>query len=76
MSGKIPRVSADKAIAILEKIGFKLVRQSGSHRIYRNKEDTRITIPYHSGKILHPKIVKSILMNADLSVERFRELMK
>jgi predicted RNA binding protein YcfA (HicA-like mRNA interferase family) len=75
MSEKIPRITAEKAISVIEKIGFELVRQSGSHRIYRNKNGSRITIPVHSGKVLHPKIVKNILRDADLSVEQFRGLL-
>lgn len=76
MSKKIPRVTADKAIRAREKVGFVLARQSGSHKIYKSKEGKRITIPYHSGKILHPKIIKRIIQAADLSVEKFIELMK
>ncbi|HEY7534632.1 MAG TPA: type II toxin-antitoxin system HicA family toxin, partial [Thermodesulfobacteriota bacterium] len=32
----------------------------GSHRIYM-KENRRIVIPFHTGRILHPKIVKQVL---------------
>ena len=76
MSDKIPRITAHKAIKVLEKMGFALVRQSGSHKIFKSKDGKRITIPYHSGKILHPKIVKRILEDTDMTVERFMELMK
>lgn len=58
MKEKIPRITADKLIPILEKKGFALVRQSGSHKIYRNADRVRVTVPYHSGEILHPKILK------------------
>jgi len=76
MNGKLPRVSADKVIEVLECVGFVLVRQSGSHKIYRNSEGRRVTVPYHSGRILHPKVLRSILTDADLTVEKFKELMK
>jgi len=74
MSGKLPRITADKVIRVLEKVGFVCVRQSGSHMIYKNREGKRVTVPYHSKKVLHPKVLKSILRDADLTVERFREL--
>ncbi|NKQ38479.1 MAG: type II toxin-antitoxin system HicA family toxin [Methanosarcinales archaeon] len=74
MSEKLPRVSASKVIKILERIGFVLVGQSGSHKIYKNKLGKRITVPYHSGKILHPKVLKNIIRDADLTVEQFRKL--
>ena len=76
MTDKLPRVSAADAVRVLEKAGFFLARQSGSHRIYKNAEGRRATIPFHSGKELHPKILKSILRDADLTVEEFLELMK
>ena len=69
-------MSASEAIRALEKAGFFLARQSGSHRIYKNAEGRRASVPYHSGKELHPKILKSILRDADLTTEEFLELMK
>jgi predicted RNA binding protein YcfA (HicA-like mRNA interferase family) len=76
MTDKLPRVSAADAVRVLEKAGFYLVRQSGSHKIFKNAEGKRATIPFHSGKELHPKILKSILRDADLTVEEFLELRK
>ena len=61
MSGKLPRVSAADVIKALERAGFYFSRQSGSHKIYKNKKNRRVTVPYHSGKILHPKVLASIL---------------
>lgn len=74
MSGKLPRLTAAEAIKALEKIGFYLARASGGHRIYKNSEGKRVTVPFHSGKVLHPKIVKSILRDANLTVEQLSEL--
>jgi predicted RNA binding protein YcfA (HicA-like mRNA interferase family) len=76
MNDRLPRINAAEAVRVLEKAGFFLVRQSGSHRIFKNAEGRRFTVPYHSGKELHPKILKSILKDADLTVEEFLELMK
>jgi predicted RNA binding protein YcfA (HicA-like mRNA interferase family) len=76
MTDRLPRVSAAEAARALEKAGFFLARQSGSHRIYKNADGLRVTVPYHSGKELHPKILKSILRDADLTAEEFLKLMK
>jgi predicted RNA binding protein YcfA (HicA-like mRNA interferase family) len=76
MSEKLPRVTANEIIKIVEKLGFRFSRQSGSHKIYKNDEGKRVTIAYHSGKILHPKVVKSILADAGLSVDEFKKMMK
>lgn len=75
MSEKLPRITASEIIKVLEKAGFSFSRQSGSHKIYKNQEGKRATVPYHSGTILHPKVLKSILIEADLSVEKLRELL-
>ncbi len=76
MTEKLPRVTAEDTIKALERAGFYFSRQSGSHKMYKNKEGKRTTVPYHSGKILHPKTLKSILRDADLTIEEFKELMK
>jgi predicted RNA binding protein YcfA (HicA-like mRNA interferase family) len=76
MSEKLPRVTANEMMKIVEKLGFHLSRQSGSHKIYKNDEGKRLTIAYHSGKILHPKVVKSILVDAGLYAEEFKKMVK
>ena len=73
---KLPRLTADEVIRVLERVGFFLARQSGSHKIYKNAEGRRVTVPYHREKTLHPKVLQSILRDADLSVEKFEELRK
>ncbi len=76
MTEKLPRITAAETIRALEKAGFFFSRQSGSHKIYKNKEGKRTTVPYHSGKILHPKTLKSILRDANLTIEEFNNLLK
>ena len=71
---KLPRITADEVIRVLNRAGFFLVRQSGSHKIYKNEKGMRVTVPYHAGKTLHPKVLQSILRDADISVEAFDKL--
>ena len=74
MTGRLPRVAAAEVIRALERAGFSLTRQSGSHKIYKNPQGRRTTVPFHAGKILHPKVLQAILKDADLSVDQLREL--
>lgn len=76
MTEKLPRVTATDVIRILGRIGFSFSRQSGSHKIYKNQQGKRVTVPFHSGKILHPKTLKSILKDADLTDDKFKELLR
>ncbi len=50
---KLPRLKAREIATALEKAGFSLARQSGSHMIYKNAVGKRVTIPFHGSKILH-----------------------
>ncbi|MFZ0639720.1 MAG: type II toxin-antitoxin system HicA family toxin [Candidatus Acidiferrales bacterium] len=72
---KLPRLTAREIISVLEKSGFLLVRQSGSHMIYKNAAGKRATVPFHGTKTLHPKILKSILRDAALSSEDLEKLL-
>jgi len=57
---KLPRWTASVAERALLAAGFTHLRSKGSHRIY-GAGGLRVTVPFHSGEILHPKIVKQIL---------------
>jgi predicted RNA binding protein YcfA (HicA-like mRNA interferase family) len=72
---KLPRLTARQIAAVLEKIGFSLARQSGSHQIYKNAAGKRATVPLHGAKILHPKVLRSILRDAQLSAEDLEKLL-
>jgi predicted RNA binding protein YcfA (HicA-like mRNA interferase family) len=72
---KLPRLTAREIAAALEKTGFALTRQSGSHQIYKNAAGKRVTVPFHASKILHPKVLKSILRDAELSPEDLEKLL-
>jgi len=53
-------MTAPEAEALLLRCGYRLIRSRGAHRIY-HRDSSRIVLPYHPGKILHPKIVKAVL---------------
>lgn len=76
MSEKLPRVTAKEVEKAIIKIGYQPKRQSGSHRIYKNQEGKRITLSIHPRKIIHPKIVKRILIENNLTIENFKKLLK
>jgi len=70
---KLPRLTARQIITVLEKSGFSLARQSGSHMIYKNAAGKRATVPFHASKILHPKVLRSIMRDADLTLDDLKE---
>lgn len=58
-------VKPRQIIKVLESKGFKLIRQKGSHRLYR-KSQLRVTVPYHT-KDLKPGTLRNILKQSGLT---------
>lgn len=72
---KLPRLTARQIVGVLEKLGFVLTRQSGSHMMYKNAAGMRVTVPFHGTRILHPKVLHNTLRDAELTIERLNELL-
>jgi predicted RNA binding protein YcfA (HicA-like mRNA interferase family) len=73
---RLARVTAAQVVRVLESLGFRLARQSGSHQIFKNASGRRVTVPFHATKTIHPKLLKSILADAGLTAEEFVRLLK
>jgi predicted RNA binding protein YcfA (HicA-like mRNA interferase family) len=56
---------------VLERRGFRVVRQHGSHRILRDSSGRRVILPYHADKTLHPKLLEAIIEDAGLPRDAF-----
>jgi predicted RNA binding protein YcfA (HicA-like mRNA interferase family) len=63
---RLPRWTAAGAESALLSAGFQQLRAKGSHRIY-GRGSLRVTIPFHGGAVLHPKIVKQALEQIELA---------
>ena len=73
---KLPRITGREAVSALSRVGFVLVRTRGSHHYLYHREKNRIvTVPVHSGETLAPKTLKSILVQADLTVDELIPLL-
>jgi predicted RNA binding protein YcfA (HicA-like mRNA interferase family) len=72
---KLPRLSAKKVLRILRKAGFYVHHQAGSHVNLRHptKPYLHVVVPSHSGT-LAPKTLKSILAQAELTLQEFNTL--
>jgi predicted RNA binding protein YcfA (HicA-like mRNA interferase family) len=73
---KLPRVTGDKVLRALQRAGFSLVHTKGSHHFLHNAEkDCLVTVPVHSGATLAPKTLKSILLQAQITIDEFVALL-
>mgnify|MGYP000120727550 FL=1 len=73
---RVTPIDPYKLIKILNKVGFKPVRQRGSHVILMNEQRTRIVVLLHSGKKLKPGLVRVIIREAGLTREKYFKLLK
>ncbi|MGC1676212.1 MAG: type II toxin-antitoxin system HicA family toxin, partial [Candidatus Binataceae bacterium] len=64
-----------EVVRALERAGFFIHHWTGSHAQlkHRTKPALRVTVPYHSGDVPQGTL-RSIIRQADLSVEEFRAL--
>jgi hypothetical protein len=44
-------------------------------QIFKDSKGKRATVPYHAGRTLHPKVLTSILKDADINIETFRKML-
>jgi predicted RNA binding protein YcfA (HicA-like mRNA interferase family) len=67
-------VSARDCIRVLQKIGFVIDRQNGSHiTLIRSSPPGRVTVPNH--KELKVGMLHRIIRDANLTVEEFLDLL-
>ena len=71
---KLPIISARDCIIALEKVGFYIARQKGSHITMRRDDPfARVTVPNH--KELKKGMLRSIISQAGLTVDEFVALL-
>jgi len=61
----------------LERAGFIVLRQAGSHAILRHKSDLsrRAIVPIHGSHAIKPGTLRAILKGTGLTPENLRELL-
>ena len=73
---KLPRISSKKAIQVLESLGFKQVRQTGSHVVMKKEtEEGKLgcVVPIH--RELKVGTLSGILKQAQITPDEFIENM-
>jgi predicted RNA binding protein YcfA (HicA-like mRNA interferase family) len=73
--GDVPVLKPREVASILEGLGFREVRQRGSHRQYRHPDGRATTVPFHPGRDISPtllRVARDIGMNVRDFVEHRR----
>lgn len=72
---KLPNPTGEELIAALQKIGFYVVRQKGSHVRMKHEDNRVISIPVHARKAIGKGLLLKILRDADLTKEELINLL-
>ena len=76
---KLPRITGLELVRALQKEGFEITRQKGSHvqmTKYIGGEKLTFPVPVHAGKIIKQGTLKGILRKAAIPVECLQEHLK
>lgn len=73
MRGKLPLLSGQEIVNALQRIGYYVRRQKGSHIRLYHPERLPVTVPTHQE--VDRRTLKSILRAANLTVEEFKKLL-
>ena len=71
MNGKLPLLTAKELIKVLNKLGFQVIRQKGSHVYLKHNDGRSTVVPVHSGREVGKGLLKRILNETEISREEF-----
>jgi predicted RNA binding protein YcfA (HicA-like mRNA interferase family) len=68
---KLPPLKAREVIKGLEALGFKNVRQKGSHAIFHHKDCRRAAVPIHPTRNMSRYLLSDLLKQLNLDEDAF-----
>ncbi len=71
---KLKPLPPQRVIKVLEKIGFKIVRQRGSHVFLKHPDGRTTVVLVHPGEEIGRGLLRKIIRDAKLTREEFLEL--
>ena len=74
MIDAIKPLPARKVVRALENIGFRQIRQKGSHLFMQHPDGRTTLIPIHPGEKIGKGLIRKIINDAELTRDRWFEL--
>jgi predicted RNA binding protein YcfA (HicA-like mRNA interferase family) len=72
---RMPSVPAKDLIKVLQRIGFRVVRQRGSHVRLKHDDGRIVTVPLHVGQDVSRGLLRKILRDAELAPDDLGNLL-
>ncbi|MPZ98399.1 MAG: addiction module toxin, HicA family [Dehalococcoidia bacterium] len=73
---RLPAVRGRQVIAALERAGFEVVRQRGSHVRLAHPDGRLTVVPFHARETIDRGLLRDILRQAGISREEFLRLLR
>ena len=67
--GSVPVLKPREVVVLLEGLGFREVRQRGSHKQFRHADGRTTTVPFHAARDISPTLLRKIARDIGLTVE-------
>ena len=67
---------AEKMEKVLFFLGFRRIRQKGSHVFYRHSDGRTTTVPHHKGRVLARPLTREILREIEVSIEEYTKIIE
>lgn len=67
--GNIPVLKPQEVIRLLSALGFREVRQRGSHKQFRHADGRATTVPFHQGRDISPILLRKIAEDIDMNLD-------
>ena len=71
----LPMLTARRVIRALEKAGFEVQRQTGSHVRLKHTDGRVVTVPVHGSQDIGRGLLRKILRDADMTPADFLALL-
>ena len=66
---KAPILKPREVVSLLERLGFREVRQRGSHKQFRHADGRVTTVPVHHGRDISPTLLRQIARDVGLTLQ-------
>lgn len=64
-----------RLIKILSRLGFKKIRQVGSHNFFKHPDGRTTVVPFHQGKDIGRGLMRAILNDIKITPKEFQKLL-
>ncbi|MCH7611789.1 MAG: type II toxin-antitoxin system HicA family toxin [Candidatus Marinimicrobia bacterium] len=69
--GRYPVLKPREVLKILKSLGFREVRQKGSHKQFQHDDGRVTTVPFHKGRDISPILLRQIAKDINITIEEF-----